>query len=218
MVHQFTFNHYEVNCYIIYHADGGPCAIVDPGASASYEDAQITQFVDEHHLTPTLILITHAHVDHIAGLKPLCERYNLPATLHSDGKKLLKQAPAYASVMGFSVPTLTDIDTRFVNDGDLLDIAAGTDAAPLTIECRHCPGHCPGSLCFVLHDEKTVLTGDALFHLSIGRADLPGGDYDLLINQIKSKLLTLPDDYLVLPGHSITSNIGKERLHNPFLK
>jgi glyoxylase-like metal-dependent hydrolase (beta-lactamase superfamily II) len=85
------------------------------------------------------------------------------------------------------------------------------------IECRYVPGHCPGSMCFVLPQEKAVLTGDALFHFSIGRTDLPGGDYPTLIEKLKTRILTLPDDYRVLPGHGIPSQIGKEKKYNSFL-
>lgn len=222
MIKQFTFNHYEVNCYIIY--DGDACAIVDPGAAASYEDAQIAQFIEEQHLKPTLVLLTHAHVDHIAGLRQVCERYGLPVTLHADGQILLKQATAYADIMGFDIQPMGGLATRCVGDGDLIDLHSGAILPQTTaldqsgvIECRHVPGHCPGSLCYVIHGEQTVLTGDALFHLSIGRTDLPGGDYPTLIEKLKTRVLSLPDDYKVLPGHAIPSNIGKERLHNPFL-
>ena len=85
------------------------------------------------------------------------------------------------------------------------------------MECRYVPGHCPGSICFVLPQEKAVITGDALFHFSIGRTDLPGGDYPTLIEKLKTRILTLPDDYSVLPGHGIASQIGKERKYNSFL-
>ena len=94
-------NHFQVNCYILYDEATHQCAIVDPGAESNYEEAQVTQFIDEQGLTPTMILLTHAHVDHIAGLKQRCERYKLPVTLHSDGAKLLSQAAAYGSVMDY---------------------------------------------------------------------------------------------------------------------
>lgn len=211
-VHQFTFNHFGVNSYLIYDEASRQCAIVDPGMEATYEDAQLYQYVSSHELTPTLLLLTHAHVDHICGLRQTAERYKLPVTLHTDGVKLLRQAEAYGSIMGFfNVPDLSGLQHQFVDGGALLSLGESQ------IECRYTPGHCPGSLCFVLHDEKIVITGDALFQGSIGRTDLPGGDYPTLINSINQQLLTLPDDYDVLPGHGPISSIGDEKRSNPFL-
>ena len=201
MIKQFTFNHFEVNTYIIVDdrvpttGEKRQCAIVDPACEASFEDAQLTQYLEQEGLQVTHILLTHAHVDHIAGLRQCCQHWQLPVTMHADGKKLLRQAEAYGAVMGFAVDNMDDLD----------------------VECRYVPGHCPGSICFVVPADKAVITGDALFHFSIGRTDLPGGDYPTLIDYIKRRLMTLPDDYRVLPGHGIASQIGKERKYNSFL-
>lgn len=211
MVKRFTFNHFGVNTYLIYDQATLRCAIVDPAAEASYEEAQLTQYIDDHGFTVEYILLTHAHIDHIAGLRQLCQRYGLPVTMHPDGVHLLRQAEAYGSVMGFSVPNMGDLKVNTIQDNDVLSVGEEK------IECRHVPGHCPGSICYVLPEEHIVITGDALFCGSIGRTDLPGGDYRLLIEKIKSRLLTLPDDYLVLPGHGETSNIYDEKHHNGFL-
>ena len=211
MIKQFTFNHFEVNCYLIVDEATKQCAIVDPACEASFEDAQLTQYIEQEGLQVTHILLTHAHVDHIAGLRQCCEHYHLPVTMHAEGRKLLKQAEAYGSMMGFAVDNMDDLEVQEINDNDLLPIG-NTE-----IECRYVPGHCPGSMCFVVPSEKAVLTGDALFHFSIGRTDLPGGDYPTLIDHLKRRILTLPDDYIVLPGHGIASQIGKERKYNSFL-
>ena len=211
MVKRFTFNHFGVNTYLIYDQATLRCAIVDPAAEASYEEAQLTQYIDEHGFSVEYILLTHAHIDHIAGLRQMCQCYGLPVTMHPDGMHLLRQAEAYGSVMGFSVPNMGDLKVNTIQDNDVLTVGE------TKIECRHVPGHCPGSICYVLPEEHIVITGDALFCGSIGRTDLPGGDYRLLIEKIKSRLLTLPDDYLVLPGHGETSNIYDEIHHNGFL-
>ena len=235
MIKQFTFNHFEVNCYLIINEFTKQCAIVDPACEASYEDSQLTDYIEREGLTVTHILLTHAHVDHIAGLRQVCEHYGLPVTMHRDGRKLLKQAEAYGSVMGFAVDNMDDLEVQDINDGDVIvlsdkcsvfsdDTQDGSDqlntkhlTPNIKIECRYVPGHCPGSMCFVLPSEKAVITGDALFHFSIGRTDLPGGDYPTLIEKLKERVLTLPDDYRVLPGHGIESQIGKERKYNSFL-
>ena len=211
MIKQFTFNHFEVNCYLIVDTATRRCAIVDPAPEASFEDAQLTQYIEHEGLTVTHILLTHAHVDHIAGLRQCCEHYHLPVSMHAEGRKLLRQAEAYGSVMGFAVDNMGDLEVVELNDDEVLHVGG------IEVECRYVPGHCPGSLCFVVPSEKAVLTGDALFHYSIGRTDLPGGDYPTLIEKLKTRILTLPDDYRVLPGHGIESLIGKERKYNSFL-
>lgn len=211
MIKQFTFNHFEVNCYLIVDEAMRQCAIVDPACEASFEDAQLTQYIEAEKLQVTHILLTHAHVDHIAGLRQCCEHYGLPVTMHAEGIKLLRQAEAYGSLMGFAVDNMGDLKTSEINDDDLLHVGN------LEVECRYVPGHCPGSMCFVLPADRAVITGDALFHFSIGRTDLPGGDYPTLIDYLKRRILTLPDDYRVLPGHGIASQIGKERKYNSFL-
>lgn len=211
MIKQFTFNHFEVNTYLIVDEATKQCAIVDPACEASYEDSQLVEYIETSSLQPAMILLTHAHVDHIAGLRQVCEHWQLPVTMHKDGRKLLHQAEAYGSVMGFAVDNMNDLKVQEINDNDILQLGE------TAIECRHVPGHCPGSICFVLPNDKAVITGDALFHFSIGRTDLPGGDYPTLIDHIKRRLLTLPDDYRVLPGHGIASQIGKEKKYNAFL-
>ena len=211
MIKQFTFNHFEVNCYLIVDEATKQCAIVDPACEASFEDAQLTQYIAQEQLQVTHILLTHAHVDHIAGLRQVCEHYRLPVTMHAEGRKLLKQAEAYGSVMGFAVDNMGDLEVAEIADGEIIHVGS------IDIECRYVPGHCPGSMCYVVPTDKAVITGDALFHFSIGRTDLPGGDYPTLIEKLKSRVLTLPEDYHVLPGHGIASQIGKEKKYNSFL-
>ena len=211
MIKQFTFNHFGVNCYVVIDEQTSQCAIIDPAMEASYEDAQLFQFIETKKLTPKLLLLTHAHVDHVCGLRQTSMRYNLPVTMHVDGMKLLRQVEAYGSIMGFDVQRLDDITTSHADEGATFHIGE------TEIECRYVPGHCEGSLCFVIPAEEAVATGDALFCGSIGRTDLPGGNYPTLITNLKEKILTLPDNYLVLPGHGEHSTIGDEKKYNPFL-
>lgn len=217
MIKRFTFNHYEVNCYVVFDdrvpttGEKRQCAIVDPACEASFEDSQLLQYLDEQRLAPTMVLLTHAHVDHIAGLRQVCEHFKLPVTMHRDGRKLLRQAEAYGAIMGFAVDNMEDLDVVEIDDGEVLKVGG------LDVKCRYVPGHCPGSMCFVVAADRAVITGDALFHFSIGRTDLPGGDYATLIDKLKTRVMILPDDYTVLPGHGIESQIGKERKYNSFL-
>jgi glyoxylase-like metal-dependent hydrolase (beta-lactamase superfamily II) len=211
MIKHFTFNHFGVNCYLIVDEVAKQCAIVDPAMEATYEDAQLTQYLSTESLQVTHILLTHAHVDHIAGLRQACERFNLPVTMHRDGQKLLRQAEAYGSVMGFDVQSMEDLPTIHADDGTVIMVGN------IEVRCLFVPGHCPGSLCFVIPSEKAVLTGDALFHGSIGRTDLPGGNYQELIDNLKKKVMPLPDGYRILPGHDAYSTIADEKEINPFL-
>ena len=210
-VKQFAFNHFQTNCYVVWDEATKECAIVDPSAEASYEDERLARFVEENGLKVVRIMLTHAHVDHIAGLRQVCDRYKLPVTLHRDGVKLLKQAEAYGAMMGFDVQSMDDLSCEFIEDNDVLKIGDGE------VECRYVPGHCPGSMAYVLKDAQMVLTGDALFCGSIGRTDLPGGSYPLLIEKIRSRIMVLPDEYQVLSGHGELSTIGEERRYNGFL-
>ena len=211
MIKRFTFNHFGTNCYVVSDPESKQCAIVDPAAEASYEDAQVTQYIEEQQLSPSYILLTHAHVDHVAGLRQACVRYGLPVTMHPDGTKLLRQCEAYGSLMGFDVREMSDLEIKAIQDNDVLALGEGK------IECRFVPGHCPGSMCYVLSDEQVVLTGDALFRMSIGRTDLPGGDYNLLLEKLKTRVLTLDGDYEILPGHGECSTIREELEGNPFI-
>ncbi|MBO4600168.1 MAG: MBL fold metallo-hydrolase [Bacteroidales bacterium] len=216
-VKQFAFNHFQTTCYVLWDEASKECVIVDPCAEASYEDERLAQFIEGNGLKVVKILLTHAHIDHIAGLREVCEKYHIPVTLHADGVKLLKQAEAYGTVMGFNVRAMDDLPCEFIEDNTMLEIGAGSATKGCQIECRYVPGHCPGSMAYVLHDEQMVITGDALFRGSIGRTDLPGGSYPLLIEKIQNRIMTLPDDYQVLPGHGDLSTIGEERLYNGFL-
>ena len=210
-VKQFVFNHFQTNCYVLWDEATKACAIVDPCAEATYEDERLSQYVEGNGLKVVKILLTHAHVDHIAGLREVCGRYGLPVTLHRDGVKLLKQAEAYGAMMGFDVTAMGDLSCEFIEDNDVLKIGNGE------VECRYVPGHCPGSMAYVLKGAQMVLTGDALFCGSIGRTDLPGGDYALLIEKIRTRIMVLPDEYQVLSGHGDLSTIGDERRYNGFL-
>lgn len=207
-IKQFVFNHFQVNCYLLWDEQTKECTIVDPGAEELSEDQAMANFITQNGLTPTRILLTHPHIDHVCGLEQACNRYNLPVTLHPEGMKTLSQAELYGSMMNFRVNNMKDIPTEFVQHGDKLG----------EIECRYVPGHCPGSMAFVLPQEKMVITGDALFRGSIGRTDLPGGDYDLLMKSLRTQLLTLDDTYVILPGHGDTSTIGEELMYNGFLQ
>ena len=208
-VKQFVFSHFMENCFVVWNEDSKEASVIDPGAYGQFEVEELFHFVDKNGLTLKYILLTHAHIDHIAGLRQVCEHYHLPVTMHADGMKLLGQAEVYGSVMRFdNVSNMNDLNTVFIKDGDIVG----------PFECRYVPGHCPGSMAFVLHEDKMVFTGDALFRGSIGRTDLPGGNYDQLIKSIRTQILSLDDRYEVLPGHGDVTSVGEEKMYNGFLQ
>ena len=125
MIKQFTFNHFEVNTYLIIDNATKRCAIVDPACEASFEDAELVQYIESERLVPKLILLTHAHVDHVAGLRQVCEHYGLPVTMHKDGRKLLRQSAAWGTMMGFAVESMEDLAVREIEDNDIIKIENG---------------------------------------------------------------------------------------------
>lgn len=203
------FNHYQVNTTILWN-DDNECVIVDAACSPE-EQSVLKNFIDENNLKPVKILLTHAHPDHLEGLRFVCETYNLPVTMHKDGLPFFKNAEAQGEMMGFHLQGVAGLETEFVNDGDI--VAFGESL----LKVLYCPGHCPGSLCYYSEEAEVVIAGDVLFNGSIGRTDLPGGDYDVLMNNIKTKLLVLADSCTVITGHGPLTTIGDEKMYNPFL-
>ncbi len=187
------------------------CAVIDPGMESMSERDFFDAFVASHGLHVSAVLITHTHVDHIAGLQYVVDKYQAPVYMHAEAMEILRQSGVYASVMGFDMGDVSQLKFTFLDTGDTITVGNSQ------FEARHVPGHADGSLVFCLHAERAVFSGDALFCQSIGRTDLPTGNYDLLIEKLKSQVLTLPDDYEVFPGHGPKTTIRQEKLYNPFL-
>lgn len=206
----FTFNAFEENTYIIAN-EKNQCWIVDPGMYEERETAQIIAFINEKHLKPQAIINTHAHIDHILGIEGLVNKYNLPFGLHTLEIPVLKTAVPTAAMFGFELKAEPK-PTFFIKEGEPLKL--GDD----TVEVFLTPGHSPGSISFYYPEGKWVVSGDVLFSGSIGRTDLPGGDFDTLINSIRTKLFTLPGNTKVLSGHGPATTIEAEKKHNPFLQ
>ena len=205
----FVFNHIEVNTYLVYD-ETLSCVVIDPGMETAEENEVFTSFVTRNNLKIKAILLTHTHIDHISGLRCLYDLYKAPVYLHEDAKKILHQAEIYASVMGFETGNLEDIPVTTIDHGGIITFGQSQ------IEALFVPGHAAGSLCFCLHSDKAVFSGDALFNRSIGRTDLPSGNFQQLLDNLRTKVLSLPDDYTVFPGHGPETTIGYEKEHNPF--
>ena len=209
-IKSFVFSPIQENTYILYN-EANECAIIDPGCYFDNEKEQIAAFVEKMKLKPVLLLNTHCHLDHVFGNKFIAEKYDLVLHLHEKEKAVLDFAPASGLMYNMPFDNYTG-DFVFLNEGD--EVKLGDDALKVLLT----PGHSPGSLSFYDQADGFVISGDALFKNSIGRTDLPGGDYDTLISQIKQKLLTLPGETLVYSGHGPVTNIGDEKRGNPFLQ
>lgn len=205
-----VFNNFQVNTYII-HDETGECLIVDPACDGDQEQDALANLIKLKGLTPKAQLFTHCHVDHILGMKFVAERFGIPAMGHNDEEKLLKNAPIMGELLGFNVESPPPLD-KHLDHGD--KVTFGNSA----IKVRHVPGHSKGSLAFYAEKGVFVITGDALFAGGIGRTDLPGGDYDELVESINNQLFTLPDKTEIYPGHGPASTIGQEKESNPFFQ
>jgi len=192
------------NTYLVIDEETGQCAVVDPG-----EDAElIGRALREARVTTIAIWLTHAHLDHVLGVDRVREETGAPVFLHPADRPLYDAAPQQGAAFGIPAPRLAPPDRPFAH-GDELRVGG------LTFAVRHVPGHSPGHVALVGHG--AVFAGDVLFQGSIGRTDLPGGDFDTLMGSIRRELLVLPDSTIVYPGHGPETTIGAERRSNPFL-
>jgi glyoxylase-like metal-dependent hydrolase (beta-lactamase superfamily II) len=208
-IKRFTFNAFQVNTYVL-SDETGECIIIDPGMDSREEESQLTGYIDENNLRPVLLVNTHTHVDHILGNSFIADRYQLKLAAHRDSAPFLKGAKGHAMVFGIRLKQVKEIDT-YLEEGEVLRFGNSSLQIFLT------PGHANGSLCFYSERDGLVITGDVLFNQSIGRTDLPTGDFDKLQQSIWKKLFVLPDDTVAYPGHGPETTIGFEKANNPFV-
>ncbi len=208
-IYYFLFNAFEQRCTVIWD-DEQNCAIFDPGFNSLEEKTGFFSFIKSRNLNVKGIFLTHAHFDHIYGLKESQEEFDVPIYMNPADKVILENNKFFCKAFGLNTPELPK-ETKDAQDGDIVVIGK------MKFEAIHTPGHTPGGTCWLERDNKILISGDTLFAGSIGRTDNQWGDYDALMNSIIEKLMVLDGDIKVIPGHGPCSSIAKERATNPFL-
>lgn len=211
MIHlkKFSFNPLDTCCYVIWDEGKKGSAVVDPGMVSDCEKARLFAFLEEKALKPDKILLTHGHFDHVYGVASLVERFGSEVFMHPADKERVKEMNVLIQYMDLNSPEPFEFipvhEKDHVNIGDI------------SLEVMEIPGHTEGSVAWIDRKDKVLFSGDTLMRGSIGRTDLPGGDYDSIIKSLMDKLMGLDGDFDVLPGHGPETSIGYEASHNPFL-
>ena len=205
----FTFSPIQENTYVVYN-EKNECIIIDPGCYFPEEQEELQAFINKNGLIPKMLLNTHCHLDHVFGNKFIAEAYDLTLRMHPKEEVVLQFAPTSGLMYEMPFDNYQG-EFIFLNEGD--KIVLGEDE----LEIIHVPGHSPGSICFYCRAQNFIIGGDVLFNGSIGRTDLPMGDYQTLITAIKQKLFALPEDVIVYSGHGPETTIGNEKKSNPFV-
>lgn len=205
-----TYNPFSENTYLVYD-ETGECVIIDPGCYTSMEERHLTQTIAEKNLRPVKLLNTHGHLDHVFGNRFVLDTWGLEAAIHPGEHPVLDAVERIAQMYGVPMRSTVPPPGPALADHDLIQFGN------TTLQCILAPGHSPAHLCFYCEKDGFLIGGDVLFKGSIGRTDLPGGDYDTLINNIRNRIYTLPDETIVWPGHDAPTTVGHEARTNPFV-
>jgi len=209
-VKRFEFNDFRENTYLVWDDDSKEAIIVDPGCYSNAEEMELDNFVKNNNLTIKYIFNTHCHLDHIFGNKFCKENFDSKILIHSEDVFLFELQIEQAERYGLKMKASPKADI-LLKENDVFLIGE------IELKILHTPGHSPGEVCLYFENEKICFTGDVLFREGIGRTDLWGGDYFVLMDSIQDVLLTLPEETIIYPGHGLDSTIGYEKNNNSFL-
>jgi hydroxyacylglutathione hydrolase len=207
-IQTFTFNPFSENTYVVFDQTGEG-VVIDPGCYDAQEKAALAKFIEDEGIKIKYLLNTHCHIDHVLGNDFVKEKYKVPFLIHAKEEPVLKSVKAYAPSYGFAQyhEALPD---QFLKEDDKVSFGN------CVFQVLFLPGHAPGHIGFYQRESKSLFSGDVLFEGSIGRTDLPGGDFNTLIKSIHQKIFTLPDDVTVYAGHGDPTTVGEEKASNPF--
>lgn len=208
-IQSFTFGPFRENTFVLYD-ETGECVIIDPGCYNSAEQQELKKFITEKKLKPVRLLNTHCHVDHVSGNAFVHDAYGLKPVIHKEDLVILESQERVSEMYGLNCEP-SPMPEEFLEEGDTVRFGNSELKVIFT------PGHAPGHVVFYNALNKFVINGDVLFSGSIGRTDLPYGDFDTLERSIKTKMYTLPDDTVVYCGHGPATSIGREKVSNPFV-
>ncbi len=208
-VEKFVVNPLGENSFIV-SDETGECIFIDPGFYYEEEYQEIREYIKENKLTPIKITNTHCHFDHIMGVEFVRDEFGIPFHAHTEDSFWVNRAVEQAEMFGFEMNPVAPIET-FLVENEFVEFGNSK------LKIIHIPGHSPGHVVFYSEADKILIAGDVLFYGSIGRTDLPGGDYEKLLSNIKNKLFALPDDTKVYCGHGPETTLGFEKRSNPFL-
>lgn len=207
-IQTFVFNPFQENTLVAFD-ESKDAVIIDPGCYEKAERAELDAFIADRKLIVRHLLNTHCHIDHVLGNDHVKEKYKVRLLIHPNEETVLRSVKVYAPNYGF--PQYREIlPDGFLREGDTVKFGS------TTLEVLFLPGHAPGHIGFYQREQNVIISGDVLFAGSVGRTDLPGGNFDTLINSIHQKLFTLPDEVVVYPGHGPTTTLGREKISNPF--
>jgi len=209
-VDTLPINMWQENTYIL-SDETKECVIIDPGCLTTDERSSVAEFIESNGYKLVKLLQTHLHLDHVFGSAFIAEKYGLGLEANQGDEFLIDQTVSYAAQFGVEVDKNPPAISNYLNEGDVVHFGNSS------LEVIAVPGHSPGGIAFYSKDDKIAIVGDSIFQGSIGRTDLPGGDFDTLISQLKSKILTLDDEVQLFPGHGPSTTVGRERSSNPFL-
>ena len=204
----FPFNPFSENTYVV-SDESRDAVIIDPGCYTKEEQRELVSYIDAQQLNVKFILNTHGHIDHVLGNDFAKDKYKAPLVISKMDEATMRSVKAYAPLYGFDAYREAEPD-KLISEGDLITFGK-TEWKVFFL-----PGHSPGHIGFYDEKEKVVFSGDVLFAQSIGRTDLPGGNFETLIQSIQKKIFALPDEVIVYPGHGPSTSIGEEKISNPF--